>query len=86
MTDRNSIRKKLESFGGVTELYEVTAFTGHRNNKDVSVRILDQGPDCSIPENRFICEVTQDDGKEAGGNPARTVDEAIGIVHWENLD
>ncbi|MDQ1636812.1 MAG: hypothetical protein QOF62_151 [Pyrinomonadaceae bacterium] len=86
MMDRRLIRDRLESFGNVSEVYEVTTFTGHRNGKTVTIRILDQGPDCPNPSERFACEVIQDDGKEAGGNNARTIDEAIGIVHWENLD
>jgi len=86
MPDNSSIRRSLESFGDVTEVYEVTMFTGYRNGNLVTVRILDQGPDCSSPEIRFACDVVQDDGKKAGGNNASTLDEAIAIVHWEELD
>jgi|GEM_PF-4557620 len=86
MTDRREIRKALETFGKIDELYEVTTFKGYRNLKEVTVLILDQGPECSPPDNRFMCEVVQEDGKKAGGNNARAVDEAISIVHWEKLD
>ena len=70
MTDRRLIRERLESFGNITEMYEVTTFIGYRNGKHVTVRILDRGPDCSKPDLRFAREVTQDDGKTAGGNNA----------------
>ncbi|PYS31560.1 MAG: hypothetical protein DMF75_14360 [Acidobacteria bacterium] len=86
MTDHRLIRDTLQSLGDVTELYEVTTFTGHRNGKTVTIRILDLGADCPNPSERFACEVIQDDGREVGGNNARTVDEAIGIVHWGDLD
>ncbi|HEV8483077.1 MAG TPA: hypothetical protein VGV87_05935 [Blastocatellia bacterium] len=86
MVDRRLIRDSLESFGKITDVYEVTTFTGHRNGKVITVRILDQGEDCPDPSIRFVCESTQDDGKEARGNEASTVDQAIGIVHWEKLD
>ena len=86
MTDERLIRKRLESFGNITELYAVTTYRGCRNGKEVTVRILDLGPDYPNPDLRFACEVTQDDGKETGGNNARSVDEAIGIVHWNKLD
>jgi hypothetical protein len=86
MTDFRLIRDTLQSFGGVTELYEVRTFTGHRNGKTVTIRILDQGSDCPNPSERYACEVIQDDGKEAGGNNSRSLEEVIGIVHWNNLD
>lgn len=86
MTDRSLIRTTLERFGKITELSEVTTFTGYRNGKHVTVQILDQGPDCSPPDNRFACDVQQSDGKKAGGNEGKTLDEAIGNVHWRDLD
>ena len=84
--DRRLIRDRLESFGDITELYEVTTFIGYRDLKRVTIRILDQGEECPDPSLRFACDATQEDGKKAGGNNAGSIDEAIGIVHWDDLD
>ena len=86
MTDHRLTRDQLKLFGEVTELYEVTTFIGYRNHKSITVRILDLGPECDNPLIRFMCEAVQEDGKEARGNNAQTVDEAISGVHWKDLD
>ena len=86
MTDHRSIRDDLKHFGDITELYEVKTFIGHRKSKMVTVRILDLGPECDNPLIRFTCEAEQEDGKEARGNNAQTVDVAIANVHWTDLD
>lgn len=86
MRERRSIRHALQTFGNITELYEVKTYTGYRNGKRVTVQILDQGMECPNPDSRFACQVIEEDGKRASGNNARTTDEAIAIVHWRDLD
>lgn len=71
------------------EVYEVHSFEGYRqaadgSNQEVNVKILDMGPDAG--DQRYSVEAISEDGKIARGNPARTVDEAIAITHWTELD
>jgi len=86
MSDDSSIRHNLKAFGKLSEVCEVRTFSGYRNKKHVTVQILDRGPESSSPELRYACDVVQEDGKKAGGNEAASIGEAIGIVHWEELD
>ncbi len=81
----------LKTFGNIYEPYEVKQFCGYRNAKDgehkkIEITILDMGEDCDNPMIRYACQVKQEDGKKATGNNAPTVDEAIAIVHWTDLD
>ena len=70
------------------EAYEVTRFTGYRQTQhgvqEVDVEILDAGPDVD-PGLRYHV-LASAEGKEATGNPGRTPVEALGIVHWFDLD
>ena len=86
MSNRSNVREVIQSFGEIEELYEVQTFTGFRNKRRVIVSLLDLGPNCDKPQLRFVCKVEQEDGKKATGNNAATIDEAIAIVHWSELD
>ena len=86
MNGKNTVRSMLTRVGQINELSEVTTFTGYRNGKRVTVRLLDLGPDCDNPTNRFACEVEQEDGKKAMGNNTSDPVAAVHIVHWSELD
>ena len=81
--DTHKARKLLEQEASMFEIYEVTRFVGYREGEsgvpeEVTIEILDLGPDVS---ERYTCHASTEDGKEAGGNPAATLEEALGIVH-----
>ena len=77
---------------GAFELYQVIGkFTGHRHckgeggaDKEITIEVLDRGP--SYPSDRFMVEVVDKDGRIAGGSTGETVDVAMQIAHWEELD
>jgi hypothetical protein len=50
----------------------------------VDVDITDMGQ--SNPNARYSVIATQDDGKTASGNSGRTIQQALAMVHWFNLD
>lgn len=85
------IMKTLKRSGDIYELYEIKMFRGYRKDKtgqskNVDVSVFDMGEDCDNKQARFYCSVIQSDGKTATGNEAATVEEAIEIVHWFDLD
>lgn len=89
--DSREILKLLEIDGGMEGVSEIKLFEGYRKNKknqrekdEVTVKILDMGPD--HPKNRYACVATSKNGKEATGNSDSTLEGAIGLVHWNNLD
>jgi len=51
----------------------------------VTVKVFDHGP-AVHPDSRFDCSATSDDGKGMSGNSARTIDAALAIAHWFDLD
>ena len=72
-------------------IYHVTTFLAHRTRADgreqeVRIDILDSGPG----EYRFIVHARANDDPEddafATGNPGATVEDAISMVHWAQLD
>ncbi len=87
--DSNEIRRLLESDGHMEDVAEVRVFEGSRKNSkgksvDVTVKILDMGP--SNPRYRYDCVAVSETGVEARGNGGASLDEAISIVHWNQLD
>jgi hypothetical protein len=86
ISEQQTVPSKIESMGGIEEPYEVKTFTGYRNGKRITVRLLDLGTDCDDPTFRFVCKVEQEDGKTAQGNNAKSPDVAASIVHWSDLD
>jgi hypothetical protein len=80
----------LSNIPGVSEVYHVTEFQVYREAKDghiqtVSVKILDAGPDTEHGL-RYHCYATTDDGKSATGNPDKTIEVTLALVHWGDLD
>lgn len=88
MDDKGIIRR-LEEDAGMFEIVKVTTFRGYRKNKageniEITVKVLDAGEDAGAA--RYAVEAYSEDGKEAGGNEAETLEEAIPIAHWNKLD
>ncbi len=83
----NRLKEDVEA--NFFEIYEVHSFKGYReaadgSNQEVNVKILDMGPGAG--HQRYSVEATSEDGQVARGNPAGTIDEAIAITHWTELD
>jgi hypothetical protein len=81
---------KHKKFHGIFEVYHRTSFQGYRTAKNgesqkVEVDIFDAGPNVNSIL-RYHCVATTEDGKRATGNAAESVDIALAIVHWGDLD
>lgn len=90
MIDIDRVRNWLIEAGSITEVAHVTMFQGRRKNtqrepQTVTVKLLDLGPTAQ-PDLRYYCEATSEEGKSATGNNAGTIEEAIAILHWNDLD
>lgn len=90
MINIDQIRDLLISEGNMTDVAHVITFQGYRDNSNgesqtVTVKILDEGS-IGHAGYRYNCEATSAEGKNATGNGAATIEEAIAIVHWNNLD
>jgi hypothetical protein len=71
------------------EIYSRHEFKAYRyassgGVQSVTVTVLDAGPGAG--ENRYSVSAKAESGVEAHGNNAGTLDEAIAIVHWYELD
>jgi hypothetical protein len=85
----SDVLKHLLGYGRFSEAYHVTTFECYRETKDgrnqrVEVRVLDAGPEAA--KLRYSVYATSEDGKAATGNSAETVELAMALVHWGNLD
>ncbi len=88
--DTGSVRRLIEKSG--SEMFEtahVTTFKGYRENKagenvEITVEVRDAGEEVGV--NRYAVSAYSEDGKKAHGNEAATLEEAIPIVHWHELD
>jgi hypothetical protein len=72
------------------EIHHVTTFRCYRRTRAgevqaVIIDVLDMGLDAP-GDLRFSCHAITEDGRFAGGNPGRTLEEALAIVHWNQLD
>lgn len=86
--DTNEIIGHLERDGGMSGTSQVTTFKGYRENKagdkvEITVEVRDAGE--SAGSSRYAVSAFSEDGKEAHGNEAGTLEEAIPIVHWDEL-
>ncbi|MHB1006822.1 MAG: hypothetical protein ACYC3S_14430 [Chloroflexota bacterium] len=72
------------------EAYQVTSFTGFRQNptdgeiKQINIDILDAGPEATMP--RYQLFAHDEDGRIAHGEAADTVDAVLAGVHWFHLN
>lgn len=87
----DDVRKALQKTYGANfhEVHHVTTFRGYRTTSTgesqlVIVDILDLGPDAR--DFRYSCHALTEDGRFATGNPADSIDHALSIVHWDDLD
>jgi|SRR6516225_1591911 hypothetical protein len=90
MTDE-SLRKTLAELQAVTgafEAYHVATFECYRRMKTGSTQIIrvELFDDGSSGTGRFWVRAKSDDGKEASGNPAPSLDMALRFVHWRDLE
>lgn len=96
--DERGLVRRLEVEAGMFEIAKVTsfrgsdiqaAFKGYRENKagenvEITVEVLHAGEEAGA--SRYAISAYSKDGKEAHGNGAATLEEAIPIVHWGELD
>ena len=96
MDDREPIRR-LEEHARMFEITRTTtfqgsdlqeAFKGYRENKagermEITVEVLDAGDGAGA--HRYVVSAYSQDGKEAHGTEAATLDEAIPNVQWDML-
>jgi len=87
--NEEGVMKQLKKDAGFFEIYHKTSFWGYRRNakgeeQEVSVDILDMGSEAG--DARYSCVATTSDGKFATGNSASSIDVAISIAHWSDLD
>ena len=87
---QKTITKLREVITGSPEVYQKTDFLIYRQRKDgfsqgVTVTILDAGLD-SPAGTRYHAYAEATDGATASGNPENSIDVALSIVHWGDLD
>ena len=80
------IRRALSESIGLEEVRDVVTFKAYRGDDRVTVEIQDRGPDWHLPESRYVCVATTEDGRVATGNGGGTPTDAILTTHWEKLD
>jgi hypothetical protein len=92
MVNPDAVRKLLGDLPGLrmSDIHHVTSFRCYRRTSDdemqtLIVEIHDAGPDVT-PELRYSCMALTEDGRFATGNPGRSIEEALAIVHWGELD
>ena len=83
------ILERLKRASGAFEVYHRTEYTLYRERKgggvqEVLVEILDAGP--SKQHTRYHVHARSENGATATGNPAESIEVALAIVHWGNLD
>jgi hypothetical protein len=92
MDDREVIGR-LEEDAGMSEVAKVTTFKGYRKNGagvlvEVTVDVLDAGQEAGEGRYAVYARSKEEGGraKVATGNEAGTLEEAIAIAHWHELD
>ncbi len=81
--------ESLERHGDFSEVYEVHSFTGYREiggdyPQTVHVKIFDAGPNAG--DARYAVEASTEDGKVTRGNEAESVDTALAITRFNELN
>lgn len=83
------ILQRLKQISRISEVYHVTEYQGYREDhqgrhQEVTIRILDAGPETEVARYHVYAQST--DGRGATGNPAHSIDLALALVHWGDLD
>lgn len=81
--------RSLERNGDFFEVREVHSFEGYRDTgsgqpQTVHVKVFDAGPGAGAQ--RYAVEARTEDGKVTRGNEAESVDTALAITRWNELD
>lgn len=80
--------KALEANGDLFEVREVLYFQGYRNTAagptTVHIRIFDGGPEAG--DRRYSCRAVSENGRVTRGNEAESIDMALAITRWDELD
>jgi hypothetical protein len=89
--DTATIISELKKHAGFFEVHHQTTFECVRTaengeTQEVTVEILDAGPNVRPAKLRYHCRATTTDGKMATGNPEESIEDAILHVHWWDLD
>ena len=81
-----AVLKKLDRFSEVYRRHEFYAVrrTASGDTQEVTIEILDAGSDDR--HTRFHVYAEAKDGAYASGNPGGTIEEALAVVHWADLD
>ena len=66
-----------------SETWHRTEFTVFSRGHETTSTILDGGP--RLPSHRYWVKTTAEDGREASGDPAETIETALQIVHWNKI-
>ena len=92
MISPDAIRVALQEQSALNmdEIYHVSTFRCHRrkasgDSQTVVVEVLDAGADAPSSL-RYHAVAFTEEGQFATGNPGKTIDEALAIVHWGKLD
>jgi hypothetical protein len=88
--DGHEAIRRLKNHADIFEAYEVRTFQCYRHSQDgsvqeVEVKIMDAGPDVDAGV-RYSVVATSEDGKTASGNSAESIQTALAILHWYELD
>ena len=86
-----TILSDIEQAGSLDEAYLVTTVKGYRRDERdipqlITVEIWDAGPAPGRNPARYMVLARDDWGREAIGEAAATVEEAIALVPWGDLD
>lgn len=90
MVDTTEVIAYLVRDTDLSETAQVTTFVGYRpaneGMQEVTVTVLDGGEEAG--PDRYTVSARSENGKEAHGNTAETLDVAVAImaVHWPELD
>lgn len=87
MDDLESTIKEIEKFGKMFEVAKISYYKGYRedNQEAVNLEIQDYGVEGGA--NRYFIVATNEDGtKRAIGNGGKTIEMALALLHWNDLD
>jgi hypothetical protein len=87
--DTSKILEKLKTLGAIYEAHHATSFMCFRrraegSTEEIMVYVLDRGP--QDPATRYLCEVRSESGRRIVGIPCESIEKAISMVQWDDLD